>query len=128
MAIVIGTLCSCSATTTEPIHYTDFDHLDHWDQLNDLTDDRTLLFYYSPHCAICKSIESEVAPLLFDLKSRGIVVFLINEGMIYQQGTPPLELIEVPSILIYQGQTYLDIVSGSKPVLEFLDSEMAAER
>jgi len=84
----------------------------------------TLILYYSPYCEICKSIEAEVAPALAFLAEAGYTVFLINEGFIYEQGTPPLELIEVPSILVYQNHELDEKISGSIPILRYLESKL----
>jgi hypothetical protein len=49
---------------------------------------------------------------------------MVHEGFIYEQGTPPLDMIETPSILIYRNNQYFDIVSGSKPILNYLSSKV----
>ncbi len=105
-------------------NYEDFEHIDHWDQLNDLTDEETFLFYYSPFCPISRSIEDDVTEYFVILENDGLTIYLIHEGMIYQQGEQPLEIIETPSILIYENKEFKEIISGSKPVLDFLEARV----
>lgn len=110
-------LVSCNNSNLPNKDYKDFDHLDHWDTFDDI-EEKTLVFYYSPFCEICKSIEDEVTRYLVILE-EDYLVYLVHEGMIFEQGTPPYEVIEVPSILIYENSQF-EKVSGSKPLLKFL--------
>lgn len=100
--------------------YADFDHMDHWDELNDLPDGEVILFYYSPYCVISKSIEDEATEYFVILEESGIPVILIHEGLIFEQGEQPLEVIETPSLLIYEDKEFVEIISGAKPVTEYL--------
>jgi hypothetical protein len=125
IGILFFGLVGCT-TTTEAKRYADFTHMDHWDQLNDLTDEETLLYYYSPYCAISKSIEVAVSEAFVRLENAGVPILLIHEGLIYEQGTQPLEIIETPSILVYENKTFQEIISGSIPVLTYLDAKLEA--
>jgi len=121
--MICFSLIGCQKTT-EAKRYQDFTHMDHWDQLNDLSDDETLLYYYSPYCAISKSIEVEVSEAFVQLENAGVPIFLIHEGLIYEQGTQPLEIIETPSILVYKNKEFQEIISGSIPVLTYLEDKL----
>ena len=100
--------------------YSDFEHMDHWDELNSLPDGEVVLFYYSPYCVISKSIEDEATEYFVILEDLGTPVILIHEGLIFEQGTQPLEVIETPSLLIYEDGAFVEIISGAKPVTEYL--------
>lgn len=120
--IILGFI-GCTQTTQTKT-YADFTHMDHWDQLNDLTDQETLLFYYSPYCSISKSIETVVSKAFVTLENEGVPIYLIHEGLIYEQGTQPLEIIETPSILVYENKTFKEIISGSIPVTTYLEEKL----
>lgn len=126
----IMTLClilsfvSCNDNETPTKKYDDFTHIDHWDETNQFTAEETLVFYYSPHCEICQSIQEEATAYLVILENKNIPIYMARGGFIYEQGTPPLDMIETPSILIYRNNQYFDIVSGSKPILNYLSSKV----
>ncbi len=104
--------------------YADFTHLDHWDQVKASSTDETLIYYYSPYCAISQSIEDEVTEYLVILENEGIPIFLVHEGLIFEQGIQPVEVIETPSILNYNNNAYIEKISGSIPVLEYLKARV----
>ena len=104
--------------------YADFEHMDHWDELNSLPDGEVVLFYYSPYCVISKSIEDEATEYFVILEDLGTPVILIHEGLIFEQGTQPLEVIETPSLLIYEDGAFVEIISGAKPVTEYLKAKV----
>lgn len=111
-------LVSCNKLPDK--NYEDFNHMDHWDELNNLTDVETILFYYSPFCTISQSIEEEATEYFVMLEEEGVPIYLIHEGMIFEQGEQPLEVIETPSILVYKNKEFQEIISGAKPVINFL--------
>ena len=98
--------------------------MDHWDELNTLPDGEVLLFYYSPFCTISKSIEDEVTEYFVILEGEGTPILLIHEGLIFEQGTQPLEVIETPSLLVYNNREFVEIISGAKPVTEYLSAKI----
>ncbi len=104
--------------------YKDFNHLDHWDDVSNVSNVETLIFYYSPYCAISRSIEDEVTEYLVILENEGIPVYLVHEGLIFEQGVQPVEIIETPSILIYNHNQYVEKISGSIPVLDYLKARI----
>lgn len=104
--------------------YADFNHMDHWDELNTLPDGEVLLFYYSPFCTISKSIEDEVTEYFVILEDEGTPILLIHEGLIFEQGEQPLEVIETPSLLVYNNREFVEIISGAKPVTEYLSAKV----
>ncbi len=120
--ILLMTLIGCTRQIEK--NYEDFDHMDHWDELNNLTEEETYLFYYSPFCKISQSIEDEVTDYFVVLEQRGVPIILIHEGMIFEQGEQPLEIIETPSILVYRDKVFIEIISGAKPVTQYLATKV----
>lgn len=116
-------LVSCQKTLPNK-DYADFNHIDHWDELNTLPDGEVLLFYYSPFCTISKSIEDEVTEYFVILEDEGTPILLIHEGLIFEQGEQPLEVIETPSLLVYNNREFVEIISGAKPVTEYLSAKV----
>ena len=115
--LMLVCLVGCDNNNLPNKDYKDFNHLDHWDYFDDI-EEKTIIFYYSPFCEICKSIEGKVTGYLVILE-QDHPVYLVHEGMIYEQGTPPYDVIEVPSILVYENNQF-EKISGSKPLLKFL--------
>lgn len=127
MIILLGLMMACeqsNASTPLNKSYSDFNHIDHWNETDQFQDGETIVFYYSPYCEICQSIQSEVTEYLVMLEDDGYPIYMVHEGFIYQQGTPPLDLIETPSILIYKNQDFDDIISGSNPILNYLSNKV----
>lgn len=118
--ILVGCQKNDEAITIPNKNYADFDHIDHWDDVQNFESGEVLVFYYSPHCEICKAIQSEATQYLVIIEHNQIPIYMIHEGMIYLQGTPPLDMIETPSILIYQDNEFSYKVSGSIPILNYL--------
>lgn len=128
MTFIIITLfifgaCQGQSSTIESKKYEDFQHIDHWDDINQFTDEETLVFYYSPYCEICQSIQAQATQYLTTLEANGLPIYMVHEGFIYQQGTPPLDHIETPSILIYRNRVFDEKISGSKPILNYLETK-----
>lgn len=121
--LVTISLVACQKTLPNK-DYADFEHMDHWDELNDLPDVEVILFYYSPYCVISRSIEDEATEYFVILEDSGIPVILIHEGLIFEQGEQPLEVIETPSLLIYEDREFVEIISGAKPVTEYLSAKV----
>jgi thiol-disulfide isomerase/thioredoxin len=117
-------LFSCNETTTQaPKGYDDFAHIEHWDELSDLPDGNIIIYYYSPYCEVCQAMKEEVLEKLDQLE-EDYVIYLISEGMIYEQGEPPFETKGVPALFIYNDGDYSEMLLGSKPVLEYLSSKL----
>ncbi len=121
--IIVLSLMACQKPLADK-DYADFEHMDHWDELNDLPNGEVVLFYYSPYCVISRSIEDEATEYFVILENSGIPVILIHEGLIFEQGTQPLEVIETPSLLIYEDGEFVEIISGAKPVTEYLKAKV----
>lgn len=122
--VTIVSFISCDNNETPTKKYDDFTHIDHWDQTSQFTKEETLVFYYSPYCEICQAIQDEATEYMVIIENNDIPIYMVHEGFIYQQGTPPLDMIETPSILIYKNNEFYDIVSGSKPILNYLSSKV----
>lgn len=121
--LIIFTLVACQKALPNK-DYADFEHMDHWDELNSLPDGEVLLFYYSPFCTISKSIEDEATEYFVILEEAGTPIILIHEGLIFEQGEQPLEVIETPSLLVYNNREFVEIISGAKPVTEYLSEKI----
>ncbi|MGE4379267.1 MAG: hypothetical protein AB7E16_05140, partial [Candidatus Izemoplasmatales bacterium] len=121
--IIVLTMVACQKDLPNK-DYIDFNHMEHWDELETLPDGEVLLFYYSPYCVISKSIEDEATEYFVILENAGTPIYLINEGFIFEQGEQPLEVIETPSLLIYNNQEFVEIISGAKPVTEYLSARV----
>jgi hypothetical protein len=123
ITLILMVSCQSGGSTLANKNYEDFQHIDHWDDVNTFPDEETILYYYSPYCEICQAIQDQATEYLVILESNGVPIYMVHEGFIYEQGTPPLEIIETPSILIYRNQRYVEKVSGSKPILNYLENK-----
>ncbi len=104
-------------------NYSEFDHIDHWDDVYALSSEKTIIYYYSPFCDTCISLQEEVTNQLDELEEY-YDVFLIDEAMIYERGEQPAEVMSVPSIILVSEGEVDEIIKGSIPVLEYLEQEM----
>lgn len=117
LTVFLGTACS---KDEEPLQYSDFEHIEHWDDLDRLTGDKTIIYYYDPFCDICIKLEDEVTFLL-DAIADDIEIYLIDAGYISEQGEPPFEVFgTVPSLIIFYEQSFEKWVRGSNPTLDYL--------
>ncbi len=123
MFVSVSLLIGCQDNELPDKDYKDFTHIDHWDETNNFTNEETIVFYYSPYCEICQSIQDEATQYLVILENRNMPIYMVHEGMIYEQGTPPLDMIETPSILVYKNGVFDEIISGSKPILNYLSEK-----
>lgn len=98
--------------------YKDFNHINHWDDFEKY-DEKVIVFYYSQYCQICIGLQDEVTERLVVLEQNTRVV-LIKDGLIRGQGQAPYEDIEVPSLMIYENGQFVKIVSGSRPISDYL--------
>ncbi len=101
--------------------YDKFNHIDHWNDLEDIGSDFTIIYYYSPFCEVCISLEDEVTGYLQELEDD-YTIYLIDDGMIYEQGEPPFTTRGVPAVFIYDNGTFQEMINGSTPVVEYLSS------
>ncbi len=107
----------------ETYRYSDFDHIDHWDDLDRLQGNKTIIYYYDPFCDICIALEEPVTSLLKQLEGH-VEIFLIDDGKIYEQGEPSFETFGVPSLIIFYNQEFYEWISGSNPTLRYLENEI----
>lgn len=122
LSLLLGIVLLLSGCATEDNtkSYDQFNHIDHWDKLNDLEDGLTLIYYYNPFCEVCISIESEVTSQLVKLEDT-YIIYLIDDGEIYEQGEPPFET-RIPSLFVFENGILIESILGSVPVLEYLDN------
>ncbi|MFO7969395.1 MAG: hypothetical protein R6U15_04715 [Candidatus Izemoplasmatales bacterium] len=118
--ILFTFLFSCNNNDIADKNYEDFNHIDHWDEFQTFEDD-VIAVYYSPFCEICQSIEDEVTEYMVILEAE-YSVYVIHGGMIFEQGEPPYKNIETPSVIVYKNGEFIDLISGSKPIINYLSS------
>lgn len=112
---------ACSSDEPEAKSYEQFNHIEHWDELDNIGSDFTIIYYYSPFCDVCISLEDEVTGYLGTLETD-YTVYLIDDGMIYEQGEPPFETRGVPALFIYDDGTFQESINGSTPVVDYLSN------
>ncbi len=119
--------CGGPSDNDTPIQrsYADFDHIDHWDDLDRLEGEKSILYYYSPTCHVCIAMKDEVLGLLWDLREDR-EIYLVNAGFMHEQGTPPMESEAVPALIIFHDGVFTEHILGSTPVLDYLDNERDA--
>lgn len=116
---IILILSGC-ATEDNTKSYDQFNHIDHWDKIDDLGDGFTLIYYYNPYCEVCISIEQEVTSQLVKLEDT-YTIYLIDDGEIFEQGEPRFET-RIPSLFIFENGILIESILGSVPVLDYLDN------
>lgn len=122
--VMFNTLSGCKIDNDEDtLGYDDFEHLDHWDDLKNLTAEKTIIYYYSPFCDICIQLEEPVTKLLLQLDPHRDVL-LADDGYLYGAGEPDFELFGVPALIILEAGEFIELIRGSAPVLEYLNNEI----
>lgn len=114
------TLAACKEEV--PKTYDDFEHLDYWSQVDDLEDGKVLVFYYSPYCPACKSIQEEVVGFKETYGKQVPLHFMVPRDY---QGTPPVELKSVPAILIFEDREFTEMIIGANNCKTYL-AELAS--
>lgn len=105
-----------------PTTYASFDeiHIESWDEVDDLLEDGLfLIYYYSPHCPDCKSIEVEFSEIIFK-KSEQMTIYLMKSMSVDEQGIPPITLRGVPALFIYEDQVFQEMILGPGNVINYL--------
>lgn len=115
------TLAACKEE--EPRTYDDFEHLEYWSQVDDLEDGKVLIFYYSPYCPACKSIQEEVVGFRESHHDKVPLHFMVPRDY---QGTPPVELRSVPAILIFEDREFVEMIIGANNSKTYL-AELASD-
>lgn len=101
--------------------YNDFEHIRHWDDLDQLEGENTVIYYYSPFCDICINLEDEVSKLMYEISSD-YEVYLVDAGEIFEEGNPNFEVQEnVPALLIFEDTVFQEWIVGSSNVIMFLE-------
>ena len=119
IALVFLTLAACGGEKT----YDDFDHINHWDDLDQLTGDQSLVYFYTRTCHACTSIKTDVLDMLSQLMDD-VEVYLVDATVV--QGQPPIELRYVPTLIVFHDGVVSDHMIGPQPVLTYLGNELAA--
>ncbi|MDD2492902.1 MAG: thioredoxin domain-containing protein [Bacilli bacterium] len=107
-----------------PTQYSDYEelHIENWDEVETvMTDGLFLVYYYSPFCPDCKSIQEEMAKLIY-YRDNQYTIYLMISMDIDHQGTPPIELRGVPALFIYNDREFIEMKLGPAQVLDFMNS------
>jgi len=120
LIILLGFLIGCQSTQAHA--YEDFPHIDHWDAVNEMNDPLTILYFYSPTCQVCISIEEPVLSLVYELQPH-VTIYLVHSGQIFEQGTPPVENESVPSLIILENGEFKELIRGSNHVVDYLENQ-----
>jgi thiol-disulfide isomerase/thioredoxin len=119
LPLVTLTLFACNKTPTTYAAFEDI-HIENWDEVDSLlTDGLFLIYYYSPHCPDCKSIEIEFSKLIYQRDDK-YEIYLMKSMSIDEQGIPPIDLRGVPALFIYQDQVFQEMILGPGNVIEYM--------
>jgi thiol-disulfide isomerase/thioredoxin len=118
---ILLTLAACQEK--DPKTYEDFEHLEYWSEVDDLEEGKILIFYYSPYCPACKSIQEEVVGFKETHGDKVPLHFMIPRDY---QGTPPVELRSVPAILVFEDHAFIEMIIGANNCKAYL-SELASD-
>lgn len=119
LPLVTLTLFACNKTPTTYAAFEDI-HIENWDEVDSLlTDGLFLIYYYSPHCPDCKSIEIEFSELIYQRDDK-YEIYLMKSMSIDEQGIPPIDLRGVPALFIYQDQVFQEMILGPGNVIEYM--------
>jgi thiol-disulfide isomerase/thioredoxin len=121
LIFLISILFGCSSI---PENYDDFPniHIENWDEVDGIiADGLFLVYYYSPHCPDCKSIEKDVISFIYH-NQKTVNIYLMKSMSVDEQGTPPTFLRGVPALLIYQDKEFKEMLLGTRNVVQYLES------
>lgn len=124
LVLMIISIFNLSACTKKPSTYAELEsiHLEGWYEVEDvITDGLFLVFYYSPRCPDCKSIESAFVKLINERQNRYNVYMMISMD-VDKQGTPPTTLRGVPALFVYQDKVFIEMILGTVQVINYLES------
>lgn len=124
LLLITITCLSLLACTKAPTTYAEYEslHIEGWYEVEDvITDGLFLVFYYSPRCPDCKSIEDEFTKLVNKRGNRYTIYLMISMD-IAKQGTPPVNLRGVPALFVYQDKVFVEMILGTIKVIEYLES------
>lgn len=112
-------LFSCSKA---PETYEAYDniHIENWDEVESVvTNGLFLIYYYSPHCPDCKSIEVEFSKIIY-YRGENYQIYLMKSMSVDEQGTPPIDLRGVPALFIYKDKIFDEMILGPGNVIEYM--------
>lgn len=124
IVVLVLFVLTLSACTSKPKTYAELDniHLEGWYDVDTvITDGLFLVFYYSPRCPDCKSIETEFVELINNRGNRYEIYLMISMD-VAKQGIPPTTLRGVPALFIYQDKVFIEMILGTVHVINYLES------
>ncbi len=123
--ILLMTLSGCRQTYFGEYTYRDFDHLDHWTELDDLGHDRIDMVYYYDRdffgtpCPGCKMVNESI--FLFGQENTlGVHLTLVNEREV--QGLRPVGVRTAPRLILIENGEITHNVMGAGPIFEWLEA------
>lgn len=119
--MMIISLFSCSKAPTTYKEYSEI-HITSWDDVEShLTDGTFLIYYYSPYCPDCNSIQEEFSKTIYKRDNRYVIYLMISMS-VDEQGIPPIELKGVPALFVYQNREFIKMILGASQVIEYVKS------
>lgn len=107
-----------------PTKYSEFKsiHIESWDEVDSvITDGLFIVYYYSPYCPDCKSIQEAFTKAIHKRGDRYTIYLMISMD-VDSQGQAPITLKGVPALLIYEDKVFKEMKLGAKVVLDYIES------
>lgn len=121
IVLSMTTLVGCVSIPTEYSEYEDI-HIEHWDDVdNVMTNGLFLVYYYSPFCPDCKSIQEEFTKIIYN-RGDSYTIYLMISMDIQNQGNAPTDLRGVPALFIYEDKIFIEMKLGPTQVIEYMRS------
>ncbi len=123
--VLLFVLSGCRQTYFGDYTYRDFDHLDHWTELDDLGYDRIDMVYYYDRdffgtpCPGCKLVNESIF-LFGQENTRDVHLTLVNEREV--QGLRPVGVRTAPRLMLIEQGEITHNVMGAGPIFEWLEA------
>ncbi|TVP94404.1 MAG: thioredoxin family protein [Acholeplasmatales bacterium] len=113
------TLSACDDwSRTSP--YARYTHLSSWSELDQMSvDGLWIVYFYLDRCAACLGIEDDVLNFATQYGSQ-IPLYFVNSGRV--DDDPPAGVRRVPTLLIYDGDELIEIVTNEPIILRRLNT------
>ncbi len=119
LLLLVWTLSACDDwERTSP--YARHEHLSSWSQLDRMTvDGLWIVYFYLDRCAACLGIEDDVLNFASQYGSE-IPIYFVNSGRV--DDDPPAGVRRVPTLLIYDHDELIEIVTNEPIILRRLNA------